>query len=71
MDRPVLKNEDALRAIGDEVVRKLHDELLKLGLVQFDSGYASIRQGYDHAMVCSEYVKESKAVETLCLEIKV
>lgn len=45
MDRPVLKNEDASRAIGDEVVRKLHDELLKLGLVQFDSGYASIRQG--------------------------
>jgi hypothetical protein len=45
-DKPVLSNADAIRAIQQPTIRLLHDELFKLGLVLFDSGYASVMVGF-------------------------
>jgi hypothetical protein len=45
-EKPVLSNDDALRAIQCPELLPIHNELIKLGLVLFDSGYASVMAGF-------------------------
>jgi predicted nucleotidyltransferase len=45
MDKHILNCDDALRVIKDSSLRNLHAELIHLGLVRFDSGYANMMVG--------------------------
>lgn len=45
----ILKYEDAERTKDDPELQKLHKELIHLGLVHFNSGYANVMVGLQWA----------------------
>jgi hypothetical protein len=45
MNKPILSCKEGMRVLEDPSLKKIHGELILLGLVAFDSGYASLMIG--------------------------